>query len=101
MSGLILIPAIFFGLIIGGPSLYMGLYFSGVPERTQLIIEGIVVGAGLLFGCSCVACCIHCGDKPESIEAACPCAIGSFIAATGLCSILITLIGWCAWSIKC
>jgi len=36
------------GGILGGPSLYLGLYFSGVKETTQLIVEGSLIGVGLL-----------------------------------------------------
>ena len=39
--------------IVSGTALYLGLHFGDVPETTQVIVEGVVLGVALLI----VVCC--------------------------------------------
>ena len=94
--------------IVSGTALYLGLHFGDVPETTQLIVEGVVLGVVLL-----IVVCGHYGSlfpqrradttHPPSTGGAdfASGALQCCLVMTGLMALLLTGVGWCTWSNRC
>merc|ERR1712194_988653 len=91
--------------MVGGTALYLGLHFGEVPETTQVIVEGVVLGVALI-----VVWCGHYGS-PQRRSDTNPSRTGGgdfgcgalqcFLVMTGVVSLLLTVAGWCTWSNRC
>ncbi|OEU15430.1 hypothetical protein FRACYDRAFT_261679 [Fragilariopsis cylindrus CCMP1102] len=53
MAGIVVCCGGLIGMV-GGTALYLGLHFGNVPETTQLIVEGVLLGMALI-----VVCCVN------------------------------------------
>jgi len=97
MAGIVVCGGGLVGMVIGS-ALYLGLHFGDIPEMTQVIVEGVVLGVALLI----VVCCNY-GSPPQrngGSNFGCG-ALQCCLVMTGLMALLLTVVGWCTWSTRC
>jgi hypothetical protein len=107
MAGIVVCCGGLIGMV-GGTALYLGLHFGNVPETTQLIVEGVLLGMALI-----VVCCVNwqywfpqrrSDNNPPTTGGPSNFAGGAlwcFLVMTGVVSLLLTVVGWCTWSTRC